>query len=918
MFNICYFNSRSINCNNKLDEIKSIFEDVDVHAICVSETWLKDNINSNLVKLENFNLFRNDRTDKRGGGVCIYIRSCFKAKVIYVSSNKPSDVLLLEITVLGETILLGVCYNPPKTDFISHLEFVLDYSVSYKHFILCGDFNYHIETNCRQSKLFKDVLSNFSINILNSEPTCFFQDSRSLIDLMLCNNDSMLFLNQISIPGISDHDLLFCSYDIPTFIDDESITYRDFRSIDMLDLIEKCNELPLLDIYHMVDVNDQLNFFNLQMKSLFDISVPIKTIIINKLKSPEWLNHDIKNIIESRDIAYANWKKVRNPRSNKKRQKFTTFKILRNKTNKMKRKAKGFHVKTKLNPKLKSKTFWNNVKTFGIGKQTVVTSIPFSPDTLNAHYCPPRTRNSTSNFHINTSIFDENVSFSFGAITFDDITKAIYSIKSQAIGLDEISIKFLKLIFPEISQYILFIFNNIITKSVFPECWKVAKIIPIAKIKNPTKESDFRPISILPSLSKAFEKILKGQIVNYLNDKSLLCSVQSAYRQHHSTTSTLLNISDDIRRQADQGKFTALALLDFSKAFDCIDHDILTVKLKHYFNFSTYACQLIKSYLEDRKQKVSINNELSNSFDLFCGVPQGSVLGPLIFSLFINDIVNVVSHSKIHLFADDCQLYLSDSIINNVSTIEKLNEDLQLILNWAVVNKLTLNAKKTQAIVVYKQKIDLTTFPSVVLNSVMVPYSETVKNLGIIMDSTLTWSMQINKVCARVYNILRSLWKLTISCSSSLRQKLFMAFILPHFLYADVVIFGMYEYCLFKLKRLFNACIRYVHNLQKFDHISEYSKSLLGCNISEYYDFRICLYIYNLIKHKEPKYIYEKLSFTRSTRTLQILLPKNKFVILNSSFFVRGVNMWNMLPFQIRSAGSSDSFKKMYFLNLDN
>jgi retron-type reverse transcriptase len=224
------------------------------------------------------------------------------------------------------------------------------------------------------------------------------------------------------------------------------------------------------------------------------------------------------------------------------------------------------------------------------------------------------------------------------------------------LGADGIPISFVRLSFPVTLKYLAHIVNTALTKSIFPKAWKMAYLLPVGKISRPVELHDYRPISILPCLSKVLEKITKNQILTHIDKFNLLHRFQSGFREGHSTTTALAKIIDDFSSYVANGMVSLLVLLDFSKAFDSVDHGILLDKLFKQFNFSSPSIRLLASYLTDRYQIVKLNEKLSEPSCLISGVPQGSILGPILFSMFINDIANSLTSVKFHLFADDVQI----------------------------------------------------------------------------------------------------------------------------------------------------------------------------------------------------------------------------------------------------------------------
>ena len=307
---------------------------------------------------------------------------------------------------------------------------------------------------------------------------------------------------------------------------------------------------------------------------------------------------------------------------------------------------------------------------------------------------PHKTNASASSIDSNSNN-ENNIEFSFSHITPLDIEKSVYKLKSNAVGCDNISVRFIKLIMPFILMPLTHIINHSISSSCFPSQWKQASVTPIPKKAQASEPKYFRPISILPCLSKVCENIISDQIFSFLHYHALLSPCQSGFRPNHSCTTAMVKILDDIRIPFDNNHITILCLLDFTKAFDTVDHLILCQKLKNLFCFSNSAVNLINSYLTNRSQLVNVLGRLSQRKHVPCGVPQGSILGPLLFSLFINDIFQVCKYSTMHGYADDLQIYLSGPVAEIDNLCKLMNIDLLAINSWAVKNKLGLNSLKS-------------------------------------------------------------------------------------------------------------------------------------------------------------------------------------------------------------------------------
>ena len=905
-------------------DLLTSFDSGIVDCILISETWLKPSLSSTCYSLPGYQLFRNDRTERGGGGVGIYLRNHIPASVVSCSPPQPNgslEYLFLELKLRHTKVLIGVLYSPnDQINYFSTLDDILEnLRPQYEHVICMGDLNTCMLRNDRRSHLLRELNDSYNLFFLPmSSPTHYFPNCRpSLIDLISVSNPNFVISHGQMTAPFSFHDLIFLSYNLrPPKVRGKIFFQRNFRHMDLERLRGDMRNIDWSPIMSSNNIDFMVESLTTELINIYNHHAPVRPVRMKHAPAP-WLTQVIRNTMAKRDRAKVKHKKIPSPKN------LSAYKKLRNICNRMCRDAKRRYFHNTIQNLCQAQV-WRFLESFGVGKTTDTRQVSVDLNILNSFFTTPPFRISpllkskTLKFLSHIDIPD-SFSFSFNAVSEIDVKKCVHSISSKAFGSDNISLDMILPVLESIAPVVTHIINFSLTRNVFPAQWKNAYVIPLPKATNPSNVTDYRPISILPILSKVLESLVNTQLYSFLSSNNLLCPFQSCFRPFHSTVGALLNITEDIRCAMDNNKLTVMILLDFSSAFNSVDLDILLGTLRAV-NVSYEAINWFRSYLFGRRQCVKANDITSTWLELTAGVPQGGVLSPLLFSIFINNISRVIT-SPFHLYADDLQLYRHCNLSELNEVIEALNNDLAAIYTWADSFGLLINPKKSQAIIIgsnrIRFKINWDAIPPIQYSGVTIPYCEKVKNLGLIIDCNLSWVPHINAISKRMHFSYHSLRRLQYFLPHKTKIMLAQCLLLPILDYADVCYLDVTEELLKKLERLQNLAIRFIFGLRKYDHISQFRAQLNWLPIRLRRDMHILTFLFKILNYQNfPAYLRSRFKVlptpSRSRRSCVIPsleIPKSKTKFLQKSFSVYAPSLWNQLPHPIQKSPSLMSFK---------
>ena len=481
---------------------------------------------------------------------------------------------------------------------------------------------------------------------------------------------------------------------------------------------------------------------------------------------------------------------------------------------------------------------------------------------------------------------------------------------TKAAGLDGYPAKILKSAAPIIAKYITQIYNLSIQSGIFPDEWKTAKVIPLHKCKSLTDKANFRPISLLSIISKILERHVFDSTYAFLTHHNLLYDGQSGFRKNHSCETALLKMTSTWTEITNNGELNGIILLDMRKAFDLVNHEKLLRKLDIY-HFSKTTTNWFSSYLNDRHQQVCFKGKYSDRLPVNTGVPQGSILGPLMFILFINDMNLSVENTTLDMYADDSTASTSAKTVPQLQ--EKLQTDMDNISNWCNHNKMVINADKTKSMLIttrQKRQSLVTEELNIQINGT----TDSEKLLGVTIDNNMNWNKQIKLTIKKVSSKLALLKRIKKYLPLCTRILFYKAYILPHIDYCSTVWGFTAKYA--ELYKLQKRAARIITD-SKFDADGDkLIKTLKWIQTHKRVKYGTAVMIYNTMHNTTPQYlrnIFKQKDIkreTRSTSKTNLYIPIPKRDVFKNSISYQGPLYWNSLPCFMKNSVTVNVFKK--------
>ena len=922
--------------SGKLHDIKYFFENTQITVFGMSETRLKTHTPMNHLSIPNYSIQRKDPTPSNPlhTGLVVYVHESVSAHTRRRTDLESEEVesLWIELNFKKERYLIGNVYRNPASRsewydaFVSMMDNVQKNKCS---IILMGDFNIDF---LQKQPTWESTTALFGLRQLIKTPTRVTPTSQTLIDHIYTNNPDTISDVDVPVLGISDHYPVCCTVACknalsPNCTKHSSIVYRCFKHFNEQAFQMDLSLSSFNYVYNFNEPDPALTYFTETFLRIANKHAPLREKRVKQRLLPPWFTSDIRKAMITRDTL-------------KKQKKIEDFKRERNRVNNLVRQAKRNYFQKIASTQDDISAVWRAVNTLTGKKNSPKQNLPsqLTPDVLNDFFVSvaSKTLDQTgcrsideNNYEIPTVLRTfcnhrnpNRKTFSVPYLSVYETGKLISKLNSRkSVGLDTVSVQLLKLALPYIVEPLTYIYNLCIQHNSFPTNFKKAKVIPIPKTKSmSTSPSDYRPISILSILSKPLERHIHKHMLSFYEQNSLFHSYQSGFREYHSCQTALTRLTDTWLTALNKREMVGAVFLDLSKAFDLVNHNILMKKLAAY-NINQTTLTLIRSYLTGRNQCVQINGMLSGEKPILCGVPQGSILGPLLFCIFINDLPLCISSSSVQcdMFADDDTLHASGKNVHDIRY--ELQTSVNDVSKWCDMNLMALNPSKSNCMLIATRQKHQKQLPTLDLNlnSKGIKQVSEHRLLGITIDDQMKWQVHIETVGKKIARNIYLLSKIRDIANYEAKRTFFFAHIMSHLSYVSNVWDGSAEV---HMKILYSLHRRAIKMLPcRVSPKSEISYENLGIlPLSKQLLYNKSVLVFRTLCGKSPAYLLDFLTQSeRSDSNRRLLLPKPRIDLYKMSFAFSGSTVWNDLPDYIKASRSLPQFKRSsfkYYLSL--
>lgn len=944
-------NIRSIG--KKSASVQSLLQSLHLDFLALQETW-HDNVDSLSLRRavpEGYAFTEaarqrssseldvaKDRT-LSGGGVAVIYRLNYRMKKLtalpmvqtfeYVgcrlSEPRESDVVIMSIYRPGSKKVSPLFFS----DFTTLLESLVTYRCPV---VLLGDINIHIERDDDPHAIeFSSILQSFDFLQHVTEST---HKDGGLLDVVITRGFEVVTDVMFTETGMSDHVLITCQ--LPNKMVSDCFVPTEGRKWNQFCIEDFRTDLSMsvlcdydIETINSFSIDELFAMYNNTLVALLDIHAP-RYIRKRKrrLMSP-WFDEECR--ASKRDVRRTE-RKYRKTRLPSDRQ--IWVKRLQEQVSFYRRKEHNYWSARIVSNSADPKQLWRDLddllKRCDEDPVTSAEEARLKADSFSVFF-----NKKVDNIYAETADggnpvyekYTDKQFQNFAPTSCVEISRLIASASNKCCSLDPVPTAVIKNCSDLLSPYIEVLFNRSLSESYLPADQKLAYVTPHLKKKglDCTDNSNFRPVSNLSFISKLIEKIVATQITGYFESNHLLPTAQSAYRRFHSTETALLKVFSDLSKAVDDGNVCLLGLLDLSAAFDTVDHEILLSRLELSYGITGPSLAWLNSYLSDRTQVVRVAGCNSSSTKLLHGVPQGSLLGPLLFITYSAPIADIIKRHGLwnHCYADDTQIFFYCRPDQMASLSGKVSACIAELQSWMAANRLKLNANKTEFVwIASRSRLAqiANDIPPVFINNSVVQPTTVVRNLGVYFDDHLNMHQHINNITRQSYFQLRQLRVVSRSLSKDALKMLLHAFVFSRLDYCNSLFYGLPESSIRKLQSVQNAAARLYGGLRKYDHITPLLRDQLHWLPVRYrIDFKIATLVYKSLNHLAPDYLLDMLhlvsedpALRRNRSAANGLLIQEPWKTVNygkRNFYYSAPHVWNNIPAEIRHQRSLTVFK---------
>ena len=911
----------NLNCaglNAKFDNLKIFLAECNnnffpLHVITLQETHINSNADVQYFELPGYTLVYDLARINSFGGVAIYVHDSFSFTRLDIDKFKQDssvyESMYLEIynkDVRFHKYVIGSVYRRPSDLLDDLTQFNEEFSVTLSNIhavsrqaYVNGDYNIdllQLHTNTHYNAFYENITAQGFFPKI-TRPTRSFGNSHKLIDNVLTNNLCKQHTSGILTHQISDHFMSFSIVEGNIKNIKEPVKYIEVQNINSASIINFKNSVGNSNLFSQFDLsldanpNDNYNILSSILEQAKNKHIPKRIQRLNRRKHfiEPWMNRELLTLINKKNDKYRDWKSTNNDVEYEvKKFNFKTFeRIVKENIRAAKRE---YYFKTFTAQKRDMKKTWKTIdetlnrrknkskfpSEFIVNNRSITDHKEIA-DQFNIFFSNiGSTLSHSIEINDNTLDFTDYLNnptehrFNFNRITESETLSIINKLKSKnSSGKDEISNKLLKSIKDEIAKPLTIIINQSLKTGIFPEALKIAKVKPLYKKGDNFCLNNYRPISLLPTISKIFERVMFTQLYSYLNAHNLLSEQQYGFRSQHSTELACVKLVDYITTEMDnikKIKTPTAIFLDLSKAFDTLNFNILLNKLQ-YYGIHGIALSLIKSYLTNRFQYVQFENSESDLLEIKTGIPQGSILGPLFFSIMINDLVKSSNKFKFLMYADDTTIYfnLEDFPLEDREVL--INDELEKVNKWLKLNKLAVNVDKTKSMLFHKRRPVIPIQFS--MNNRVIDVVQHFNYLGIMLDADMSWKTHVAMVRNKLSRINGILHRLKYIYPQNVLITLYKSLFVPHINYGSLV-WGHAGGALDKIKK---KAVRTITYSNYAAHSEPLLKELNLLKVKDLFELKILKFLFKLYHNTLPPYFNSYRSYFEKIVTPYTLRP---------------------------------------------